>query len=50
VFGFNYLLCSFAIFLGIAVESRIWDMASRPVCGKHFLCRNAAIGKEAERQ
>jgi len=31
------------------VESGIWDMASERVCGKHFLCRNAAIGTEAER-
>jgi len=31
------------------VESGIWDMASGRVCGKHFLCRNAAIGTEVER-
>ena len=32
------------------MESGIWDMASERVCGKHFLCRNAAIGTEAERR
>jgi len=45
----RYLLCSLASFRGSAVESGIWDMASGRVCGKHFLCRNAAIGTEAER-
>ena len=35
------------------MESGIWvrlrvRLRAR-VCGKHFLCRNAAIGKEAER-
>ena len=33
-----------ASFRGSAVESGIWVQAR--VCGEHFLCRNAAIGKE----
>ena len=45
----RYLLCSLASFRGSAVESDIWVRPRARVCGKHFLCRNAAIGKEAER-
>jgi len=43
-----YLLCSLASFRGSAVESGIWIWLRACVCGKHFLCRNAAIGMEAE--
>jgi len=32
------------------VESGIWIWLRACVCGKHFLCRNAAIGTEAERR
>ena len=48
----RYLLCSLASFRGSAGMRRgvgHMDMASGRVCGKHFLCRNAAIGTEAER-
>jgi len=37
-------------FRGSAVESGIWIWLRACVCGKHFLCRNAAIGTEAERR
>ena len=31
------------------MEPGIWVYGSGRVCGKHFLCRNAASGTEAEK-